>query len=86
MKWTQQQAVAFESARETITDMMAILTARVYQEKRVATPNLELIRLLENEQNDLHRQRSALHVTDDVGVATVLEKYGQAIREWRARG
>ena len=32
-KWTQEQAVAFECARECITDMMGICSAKIAEEE-----------------------------------------------------
>ena len=42
-KWTQEQAVAFECARECITDMMGICSAKIAAEEgRNTRPNLKL--------------------------------------------
>lgn len=34
MTWTQEQSINFECAREVINDLMAIYTAKIYEERK----------------------------------------------------
>ncbi len=40
-EWTQQEAVAYECARECITDMMAICTDQIADESRKDAPDTD---------------------------------------------
>ena len=79
--WTQEQAIAFEVATESISMMIGILQGEIYDagqdHDRVASLRAEVSRLWE--------ERRALHVTDDTAVAAVRAKYGPMIRAWRER-
>ena len=41
--WTQEQSINFECAREVITDLISIYTAKIYIEKKKPEPDLKLI-------------------------------------------
>lgn len=81
--WTQDQAIAFEVARECITHMMAIYSGQLAQERDKAEPDDVVIAALLAERTRLAQERARLHVVDDAGVARATEVYGRAIREWR---
>ena len=83
-QWTQDQAIAFECAREVITDMMAICTGRIADERTKKSPDTELIATLRADRSRLHQERTALHVTDDANVARIRAEYGAIVRAWRA--
>ena len=58
-KWTQEQAVAFECARECITDMMGICSAKIAAEEGKTDPDRAALTELENELTRLARERSS---------------------------
>lgn len=83
MKWTQDEAIAFECAREVITDMMAIKTGQIAQEGDKAAPDADRLANLRAERSRLAQERAALHVDDLATVARVRAKYGAIVRAWR---
>ena len=82
-KWTQEQAVAFECARECITDMMGIYSTKIAEEEGKTDPDRAVLTELENELTRLARERSSLTITDDERIATVRRQYGEVIRRFR---
>lgn len=82
-KWTQEQAVAFECARECITDMMGICSTKIAEEEGKTDPDRAVLTELENELTRLARERSSLTITDDERIATVRRQYGEVIRCFR---
>jgi hypothetical protein len=83
MKWTQEEAIAFECAREVITDMMAICSADIDEEECKHSPDLERLALLETELARLADERAALTVSDQDEVARVRKEYGAKVRQRR---
>lgn len=83
-KWTQDQAIAFESARECITDMMGIRSGEIAAEEHQAQPDLQKLARLEAELESLARERAELTVADQDRIASVRSIYGAAIRDYRA--
>jgi hypothetical protein len=83
-KWTQDEAIAFECAREVITDLRAILTDQIAEESSKAPPDADKLESLHAESSRLFRERAGLHVKDHAEVARVRAEYGARIRAWRA--
>jgi len=83
-KWTQTEAVAFECAREVITDLQAILTGLIADESSKEHPDAERLATLRAERSRLFRERAALRVKDHAAVARVRSEYGARVRSWRA--
>lgn len=81
--WTQDEAIAFECAREVITDMMAIQTAQIVEEGSKATPDADRLASLRAERSRLAQERAALHVDDLAAVARIRTEYGAIIRARR---
>jgi len=81
-KWTQTEAVAFECAREVITDLRAILTGQIAEESRKEHPDTELLTKLRVERSRLFRERAGLRVKDHAAVARVRTEYGARVRSW----
>jgi hypothetical protein len=82
--WTQDEAIAFECAREVITDLQSILSHQIAQESAKPHPNAELIQQLENRLHTLYRERADLHVQDQDQIAAIRSEYGKRVRAWRA--
>jgi len=81
--WNQEQAVAFECAREVITEMMGILTFQINEYSKQAEPNPAHLKLLRADRSRLAAERASLHVGQDEKIAQVREKYGSFIRQFR---
>jgi hypothetical protein len=82
--WTQDEAIAFESARECITDWMAILTTRIQSELDKVNPNQMVVESLDAELSRLHTERTGLRVDDEAHVARVRAEYSALVRAWRS--
>ncbi|GEM_PF-2755916 len=79
LRWTQEQAIAYECARECLTDLMAICMGELASEQARA-PRIEA---LERELFALGRERQALGVHDADRVAEIRLEYGAWIAAWR---
>jgi hypothetical protein len=82
--WSQEEAIAFECAREVITDMMAIQTGQIADENAKAQPDAARLALLRAERSRLSQERADLHVGDRSDVARIRAEYGAIVRAWRA--
>lgn len=82
-EWTQEEAIAFECARECITDMMAICTGQIADESRKGSPDTERLAALRAERSRLAQERASLHVYDHAAIARIRAEYGAAIRAHR---
>lgn len=80
----QEAAVAFECARECISDLMGIYTGQIAAAEAEPEPDLARIEAMCAERSRLARERSALRLADRAGVARILTEYGAAVRRWRA--
>lgn len=83
MEWTQDEAIAFECAREVITDMMAICTGQISDESSKATPDADRLAQLRVDRSKLFYERTALHVADQSDIARIRTNYGAIVRAWR---
>jgi hypothetical protein len=82
-QWTQDEAIAFECAREAITDLMAIQTGQIAQEGSKAAPDADRLASLRAERSRLAQERTALHLDDLGAVARIRSEYGAIVRAWR---
>ena len=82
-QWTQDEAIAFECAREAITDMMAIQTGQIAEEGSKAAPDADRLASLRSERSRLAREHAALHVDDLAAIARIRTEYGAIVRAWR---
>lgn len=80
----QEEAVAFECARECISDMMAIYTGRIAEEEAKLQPDRKHVEVMRAERSRLARERAELRLHDRTHVARVMDEYGAAVRAWRA--
>jgi hypothetical protein len=81
MKWTQEQGIAFESARECITAFMAIFTADLVQAEAEHGADSRQALAINAEITTLFTERSTLTPTDVEGVARTLAAYAPLVRE-----
>lgn len=82
--WTQEQAIAFESARECITDLAGIYTGLIEDARRQAFPDEVLIQSLRARRSALAQERAELRLQDGERIAKVRQEYGEQIKVFRA--
>jgi len=80
-KWTQEEAIAYECARECITHLKAIYTGELYHDN----PTPERRAEIKAEQSRLAAELRGLHVHDHAEIARIRRDYGQRIREHMAQ-
>lgn len=83
-EWNQAEAIAFESARECINDLIGIQTSLVEKERRRQTPDAAAIEALQSRVSALVDERMSLRLKDREGVQRVREAYGAEVRAFRA--
>ncbi|OTP75412.1 hypothetical protein [Caballeronia sordidicola] len=84
MKWTQEEAIAFECARECITDMMAICSGQLAEEKASTTSNAVRVCSLETQLARLAQERAGLRGSHTDEIARIRASYGKVILDYRA--
>lgn len=75
-KWTQDEAIAFECARECITHMIAICTGELHE-----NPSAERRAELVAERSRLAGEQRTLRLKDHAEIARIRTEYGAAIRQ-----
>lgn len=83
-KWTQDQAINYECARECITDLMGIFSSSIADEKALALPDETKIKDLLRLRTALAHERMALRLKDHDRIAEIRSTYGAQIRACRA--
>jgi len=83
-KWTQNEAIAYECACETINDLMAILSGQIADESVKPHPDAVRLEKLHTERLRLARERNGLRVDDHEHVDRICTEYGAIVRTWRA--
>jgi len=81
-QWTQDEAIAYECAREAITHLRAILTSEIYDESKKAEPDTQRIEKMQAESGQLFREREKLSVKDHEQISRIRREYGARIRAW----
>lgn len=76
-KWTREEAINFECARETITQVIAIVAFHIAKEIAKAGPDLRYIAELDRMQSDLGTERESLSIFDHADIARIFEVYGK---------
>lgn len=82
-RWTQDEAIAFECARECITDVMGICSAEIAEEEAKTLPSQSRIEALEARLHVLSQERAELSLKDHEKIAMIRAKYGAYIRAYR---
>lgn len=84
-RWTQDQAVSFEAARECLTDMMGICSAAIADEESKASPDAKRLAQLEGELSSLAQERLSLTIEDAERTEAIRKTYGAFVRACRQR-
>lgn len=83
-EWSQDQAIAFECARECIVDLMGICSAALTDLEQRAVQNAGAIEVAEQRLADLAGELQCLHVNDTKHVERIRAEYGGMVRQFRA--
>jgi hypothetical protein len=78
--WTHDEAIAFESARDTIGHMIAICSSLMGKEESKPNPDREKIKLLREKQSSLAAERRDLCLKDHANIARIEQEYGLEIK------
>jgi hypothetical protein len=84
-EWTQDQSIAFEAARECLSDMIAIVSGEIAAAEQQHPRDEAALAKLIARQAALALEREDLRLTDDEGVFRVRSEYGPIVRAHRAR-
>lgn len=82
-KYTQDEAIEFECAREAITDLISIYNGQIYEESSKTKPDDELLSKLRLYRYRLVLERSTFHVKDHEIITQINVEYGAQIKAWR---
>lgn len=80
MRWQHEQGLAFEVARECMTDWIAILVSRLEAAAPAGSAEHELLR---REVLSASAERRDLRLDDVEAVASAKAKYGDLVRQFR---
>ena len=81
--WTQDEAIAFEVARECINDLMGIYHSLAYKEQHAPSPDAGKIAQYLAQAETLFTERKALRLNDADAIKRVSSVYGTRIRNHR---
>lgn len=80
--WTQDDAIAFECAQETIGHMMAICSYLLQEEKTKTLPNLKRMNELLKKRAFFADERRNLHLDDKDNIERIRKEYGKKIKTY----
>ncbi len=81
-QWTQEEAVAYECAREAIGGMIAICSALIHAEEEKETPDLARIAALDKKQTEFENERKHLRLKQHEKIAYIRREYGGKLRAY----
>ena len=79
-KWTHEDCVNYESARELITHLMAFRSEWIARERAKVAPDLVAIERWNAERGSYAAELRGLDVTDRENIARIRRDYGAEIR------
>lgn len=82
--WTQNEAIAFECAREAITDIIAIRTDQITQEAGKNQPDIVLLAKLRSKRSLLVQKRMVLHIEQQDKISRIRKRYGSVVSKLHA--
>ena len=74
-RYTYEQVLAYEVARELINSHIADCSAAIYDEEEATAPDADRIREIGERMSSLIHEREELDMTDDAAVSAVVAKY-----------
>jgi hypothetical protein len=78
--WTQDQAIAYEAARDAINDVIAGYSEQIALEEQRLTPNIARIAWLEMRTSQAIATRGALNIEDTESLRQTLLEYSAIVR------
>ena len=82
--WTEEEAVKFEGARETLGHMVSICMSLLYDEENPLTP--ERRKELDEKCHFFGSWVQTLDLKDSVTIERIRKEYGQAIKDYHSGG
>ena len=79
-EWTQEQAVQYEVARESIATLMAFRSQWIFDEEHAGSPDLTAIARWRSERAVLAAELKGLDIRDQELIARICDTYGAEIR------
>ena len=83
VRWTQDEAIAFEAARDCITHLLAIRLAQHRELESLGGPVTRERASLDAEIQRLLDERRGLRLKDHAEIARVRKEYGAMVRQSR---
>ncbi|MCD4518512.1 hypothetical protein LRP76_07950 [Burkholderia pseudomallei] len=80
MTWTDNQLANYETALETIGNVIAIASRDITEEREKSRPDVRRIDELLELQKRLSGERRSLRIDDDAAVQKAIAAYGQIVR------
>ncbi|KVS14755.1 hypothetical protein UA18_00176 [Burkholderia multivorans] len=80
MTWTDDQLADYETALETIGNLIALASRDISKEREKSRPDVRRIDELLELQKRLSDERRSLRINDDTAVQEAIETYGQIVR------
>ncbi|ONC97869.1 MULTISPECIES: hypothetical protein [Burkholderia] len=80
MTWTDDQLADYETALETIGNLIALASRDISKEREKSRPDVRRIDELLELQKRLSDERRSLRINDDAAVQEAIETYGQIVR------
>jgi hypothetical protein len=84
--WTQDEAIAYEVAKETFNDLVGYCMARIYEQEAKPEPDQAVIDHWNSEADRYVRERRGLDASDGDAVQRVITEYGALARRLYGRG
>ncbi len=83
-KWTHEECVNYESARELITHLMAFRSEWIARERAKIAPDLVAVERWSAQRSSYAAELRGLDVTDRENIARIRRDYGAEIRRLSA--
>ena len=81
-----QDVLNYECAIETINNLSAIYTAKIWKEENKRKPDKSLLALMNAEFNRLSDESQRLRIEDRAEIERIRTQYGRVVREYRVEG
>jgi hypothetical protein len=78
--WTQDEAIAFEAAKEVIGHMIAIKSSELWNEEQKDIQDLEKISQLKLKRDELVSEQINLRLKNHENIERVIKEYGSLIK------
>jgi hypothetical protein len=82
LKWTQEEAISFEAAKDCIGHWIAIHSEQIFDEKNKDFPDLFILKKLTDERSRLCDERREMPFDDPEKIAFIRHYYGALIRDF----